>query len=202
MTSKGEKRIYFVLYSHKGGLHIREICRKTKLTLPTVLKHINKGEKEKRIIKTKVGQLIICKLNFSEQNLIPIMKEIELDGYNNFPHAVTETINSFLEEIPERPLIVLIFGSYASRTYSSTSDLDILLVFQMINHSLIEKIENTAKRIKGRTGVNIQPISFAYKEFKQKILDKENEFMKDIRKDVLIIQGFEEFFSLLGRFYS
>lgn len=202
MLSKGELKVYSVLYKNKEGLHLREICRRTNLTLPTVSKHINRGVEEDRINKTKKAQLVISKLNFSSPKLVPIIKEIEVNRYKNLPRVVRESINSFLDDIPEKPLIALVFGSYANENYSKKSDLDILLVFQRLNHKLIEKIEERANKIKGRTGMDIEPVSMSYDDFQKKILNKEDEFTKDIRKDSLVLKGLEDYLSLIGRFYS
>lgn len=202
MLSEGERKIYESLYKNKEGLHLREICRSINLTLPSVVKHIKKGEKYKTITPKKRGNLKICKLNFKNQRLYPILQEIEIHRLNQLPSNAKHSTNAFLEHLKEKPLIALIFGSYATKNYTKHSDLDILLVFQRVDNKIIKDVENSASTIKGRTSINIQPISLDYKEFEEKILNRENEFMKDIRENVLVISGFDLYFKLLGRFFD
>lgn len=202
MISEGEKRIYLTLYMKKEGLHIREICRLTKLTLPTVTKHINRGESEGTIASERKGQLKICRLNFKTPKLVSILQDIELTRFEELPYNVQDSFNSFVDDLGEKPLMTLIFGSFAKNIYSKKSDLDVLLVFQRIDHKLIKSIELSAAKIKGRTMVNIQPVSLGYNEFEKKILDTENEFMKDIRRNVLVLHGLDVYLKLIGRFYG
>lgn len=201
MLSEGEKNVYRALYLNKTGMHIREICRFAGLTLPAVSKHIKRGEKNKTIICKKRGQLKICKLNFKSQKLVPLLQNIELMRFQKLSHNVQNSFNSFIADLKEKPLIALIFGSYAKNSYSKKSDLDTLLVFQRVDDKLTKSVEISANKIKGRTMVNIQPISLDYNEFEKKILNEENEFMKDIRKNALILHGLDIYLKLLGRFY-
>lgn len=189
MLSGGERNVYLALYLNRGGMHIREICRLTGLSLPAVIKHINRGEKEGKVIIERKGQLKICKLNFRSKGIVPIIQDIELSRFQKLPHAIRESVGSFVDDLKEKPLIILIFGSFAKGTYNKKSDLDVLLVFQRLDDELVKHVETSATRIKGRTGVNIQPVSIDYNEFEKEMLDRKNEFMKDIKKYALVLCG-------------
>ncbi len=202
MISEGERKIYLTLYMKKEGLHVREICRHAKLTLPAVTKHINKGEKAGTIVSERKGQLKICRLNFKSPRLVSILQGIELTRFQELPYKIQDSFNSFVSDLREKPLIGLIFGSFAKNIYNKKSDLDVLLVFQRIDHKLLKSIELSAAKIKGRTMVNIQPVSLGYNEFEKEILNSENEFMKDIRKNVMVLHGVDIYLKLIGRFYG
>jgi len=202
MLSEGEKKVYQAIYLNKEGLHIRDISRISELTLPAVLKHIARGEIEGAIFTEKKGRLKICRLNFRNQNLIPVLQSVELSRFNKLPHSIQDSSNSFMHDLKEKPLISLIFGSYAKGNYSKKSDLDMLLAFQRIDAKLMRDAEISASKISGRTGVNIQPASMGYDEFEREFMSHENEFMKDIRKNAMAIQGLDAYLKLLGRFYS
>ena len=201
MLSEGEKRVLLTLYLNKEGLHIREICRRAKLSLPSVAKHIIKGEDSGAIISEKKGSLKICRLNFKNQNIQPLLQNIESERFQKLPHKIQDSFNSFVDDIKEKPLASIIFGSYTKGNYTKKSDLDILLVFQRIDNKLVKEIEASARKIKGRTGVNVQPVSLAYGEFEKEFLSRENEFMKDLRKSALVLRGADIFAKLLGRLY-
>ncbi len=202
MLSEGEKRIYSVLFEKKSGIHIREICRLANLSLPSVIKHIVKGEKEKIILCEQVGNQKICKLNFKNVKLVSMIQKTESEKFEALPYAIQNAINSFMNELIEKPLILLIFGSFAKNSYTKNSDLDVLLVFQRLDKKLIKNIEEFAVRIKGRTMVNIQPVSLSYGDFEKEILSRDNEFMKDIRKDSLILCGLDLYIKFIGVVYD
>jgi hypothetical protein len=202
MMSEGERKVYLALYLNKEGLHIREICRQARLTLPAVVKHVNSGESAKTISCKKKGTLKLCRLAFQNPRLVPIIQEVELSRLRKLPHEVQDSFNSFMSDLKEKPLMSFIFGSHAKSSYRKGSDLDTLLVFQRIDGKLVKDIENSASKIGGRTGVNVQPVSINYEEFEKKLLDRENEFMKDIRKGSLALSGLDLYLGLLGRFYG
>src|SRR3989344_9338543 len=129
MISEGEKRVYRTLYEKKEGLHVREICRLAKLSLPAVSKHIIKGEKVGIILCKEIGRLKLCRLNFKNEKIFSILHEIELDRFRKLPHGAQESFNSFVDDLKEKPLIAVIFGSFASGKQTKKSDLDVLLVF-------------------------------------------------------------------------
>jgi predicted nucleotidyltransferase len=199
MLSEGERNIYLALYLNKTGMHVREISRYAKLTLPSVVKHLNAGQSEGRILFEKKGRLKICRLNFATSKIIPAIQDVELTRFQKLPDAVQNSLRAFTGDLAEKPLLTLVFGSFAKNAYTRGSDLDILLVFQRLDDGLLRGVENSARKIAGRTGVRIQPVSLDYSEFKREMLDIENDFMKDIRKDALILGGLEVYVSLLGR---
>jgi hypothetical protein len=202
MISEGERKTYLALYLGKEGLHVREICRVAKLTLPAVAGHINKGEKEGMISCEKRGQLKICRLNFESPRLVPVIQDVELARFQQLPHAVQDSFDSFMADLKEKPLIALIFGSFAKRSHDKKSDLDVLLVFQRIDLKLIKGVELSAAKIIGRTGVNIQPVSLDYEEFERGMADSGNNFMKEVKNDALVLHGLDAYLKLMGRFYA
>lgn len=201
MISNGERSIYLALYLNKKGMHIREISRVTKLSLPNVIKHLNAGEKEGKIISEKKGQLRICRLNFRSPELIPVLQYIEASRFSRLPLIVRESVNAFIADLSEKPIIALIFGSFAKNTYSKRSDMDILLAFQRLDDELSKSIELSARKIRGRTGINIQPVNLGYKEFENEIISTENDFMKDVRENAMVLHGLEFYLRLIARFF-
>ncbi|MBU3896796.1 MAG: nucleotidyltransferase domain-containing protein [Nanoarchaeota archaeon] len=202
MLSKGEKSVYTALYLNKTGMHVREICRYAKLTIPAVSKHIDSGQKNKIIICEKKGSLKICKLNFKSQQLVSIIQNTELIRFQKLPHNIQDSFDSFTADLSEKPLIALIFGSFAKGDYTKKSDLDILLIFQRVDNKLVKNIEILSNKIKGRAMVNLQPITIDYEEFEKKVLNKEDEFMKDIRKNALVLYGIDRYLKIISRFYE
>ena len=201
MLSRGELRVYKTLYLNKKGLHVRDASKHANLTLPAVVKHINRGKDRGTILCETKGRMKICSLNFKSRELLPLLQEVELARFNELPASIRDAFNSFTDDLQEKPLIALIFGSYARKEHVKTSDLDVLLVFQHIDSKIMKRIEYSASKIKGRTNVNIQPVSLDYDEFQKEMTDLDNELMKDVREFGLVMYGIGLYTDIIGRFY-
>ncbi len=174
-----KSKIIAELEKNQSGIHLRGLSRLVNSGLPNVKRFLMILEKEGVVRKEKEANLIRFKLH-------------------TFPGKVHAAINEFLEELEIKPLIALIFGSYAKGNFTKESDIDILLVFQKLEN--VKEIENTAKRISMRTNTKISPVYVNYNNFERNFLNKNHDFSKEIRQDVIIILGIEYYYSLLWRF--
>jgi len=181
---------------HKG-IHLRAIARAVNSGLPNVKRFLEILEKEKVVKKEKEANLIRFKLRKSQKTLA-YLKELNTERFLQLPVKIQGSVNEFLEELEEKPLIALIFGSYAKNSYTKESDIDILLVFQKLTNE--KDIENTAKKVSMRTNSKINPIYVEYVNFERNLLNKEHDFSREIRQNVIILLGIENYYSLLWRF--
>jgi len=181
---------------HKG-IHLRKISRLVNSGLPNVKRFLEILEKEKVVEKEKEANLIKFRLRESQKTLV-YLKQINTDKFLKLPVKIQNSVSEFLNEIDDKPIIALVFGSYAKENYTKESDIDILLVFQKLQNE--KNIENTAKRISMRTNTKINPIYVEYKNFEKNFLDKEHDFSREIRKNTIIVLGVENYYPLLWRF--
>lgn len=191
-------KIIDVLDKNKKGIHIRELARSVKTSYNNTVRNINLLEKENVIQKEKEANIIRIKLKDNPLT-VAYLKQAHTINFLNLPKKVSNAVKEFLRELEEKPLIALIFGSYAKSTYDQDSDIDILLVFQKIADQ--KDIENTAKRISMRTNTKISPVYESYTNFKKNFLDKEHEFSDEIRKNIILLTGLELYYDLSWRFY-
>ena len=182
--------------NHKG-VHLRELSRLVNSGLPNIKRFVDILEKEKVVKKQKEANLLKISLRES-QKTIAYLKQINTEKFLSLPVKVQSSISDFLKELENRPIIALIFGSYAKNNYRKNSDIDVLLVFQKIESE--DDIENTAKRIGMRTNTKISPIYLEYKNFEKNFLNKEHDFSGEIRQNVIVILGIENYYNLLWRF--
>jgi len=194
-----EKKIQIIklLDEKRQGLHIREISRQAKTGLPNVKRYLDILEKEKVIKKQKKGNMINITLLYKPA-LFPYLRQIHSGKFLELPASVQMAVQDFLKELEQKPVISLLFGSYAKLNYSKDSDIDIFLVFQELRDE--KKIEEIAKRISMRSNTKISPIYTEYNEFKKKFMDKNNAFSNEIRNKVIIINGVEYYYELTGEF--
>ncbi|MEK6941179.1 MAG: nucleotidyltransferase domain-containing protein [Nanoarchaeota archaeon] len=190
-------RIIDALDKNKKGIHLRELARIVKTSYNNTVRNINLLEKQSIIKKEKDANLVKIKLK-NHSLTIAYIKQTHTEKLLSLPKKISNAINDFLKELEEKPLIALIFGSYAKGNYTKESDIDILLVFQNVTKQI--NIENTAKRISMRTNTKINPVYVNYREFEKNFLNKEHEFSNEIRNDVIIILGIEQYYLLLWRF--
>jgi len=192
-------RMIDLLEQHKEGIHLRALSRLLKTGLPNITRYVDILEKEGVVKKQKEANLIKIKLR-EGMRTIAYLKQIHTERFLTLPAKVQIAVTDFLNELDEKPLITIIFGSYAKGTYTKDSDIDILLVFQKLEKQ--DQIESTAKRISMRTNTSISPIYLNYKSFKANFLDKEHDFSNEIRQKVIALTGTEAYYSLLWRFIA
>ena len=186
MYDKTEIRILERIYVNPG-IHKRELSKQLKLGMPSIdygLKKISKLIKQK-----KSGNQINYFLDYSKERLTPLLNTVEHSRFERLPAKVRLSIRDFLKELETKPIIAVIFGSYASGTYTKSSDIDFLLVFQKIEDP--KKIENSAKKISMKTNTQLNPIYLSYQEFKESFHNSTKEFFKKLKKDKIILIGIE-----------
>lgn len=112
---------------------IREISRRTKISLPSVINHLNELIKENLVIKVKKGIYPIFKAN-RENNLFKIYKR------NNLILKMSKI--GFLDYINDSclPDSIILFGSSARGEDIESSDIDLFIQSKEIKLSL-EKYE-------------------------------------------------------------
>lgn len=186
MYDKTELRILEQIYLHPG-IHGRELSKRLRLGMPSIDYGLQKISK---LIKhRKTGNQINYFLDYSKDELVPLLSAVEHSRFERLPAKVRLSVNDFLKELDEKPVLAVIFGSYASGTYTKSSDIDILLVFQKIEDP--KKIENTAKKVGMKTNTQLNPVYLSYPEFRESFHDTTKEFFKKLKKDKLILIGIE-----------
>ena len=190
-------RIIDVLDKNKNGVHIRELARLVKTSYNNTVRNIKILEKENAIKKEKDANLIKIRLK-NNPLTIAYLKQAHTENFLRLPKKVSSSINEFLDELHEKPLIAMVFGSFAKGNYTENSDIDIFLVFQKISNPA--NIENTAKRVSMRTNTKLSPVYSDYESFEKNFLDKNHAFSNEIRQNIILLAGTEHYYRLLWRF--
>lgn len=186
-----------ILEDNPKGIHLRELSRLLKTGLPNVVRYVNILENEHVVKKEKQANLVKILLK-SNVKTIAYLKQVNTEKFLSLPKHIQLAINDFLNLLEVKPLIVLIFGSYAKGNYTKISDIDILLIYQKLQDQ--DNIENFAHRISMRTNTTISPIYLDYNSFEKNFLDKNHDFSREIRQNVILLNGLELYYSMLWRF--
>jgi len=148
-------------------------------------------EKFEIIISSKIGKTYHYKLNLSNhfvENLLELIA-LEKKELNNPDFFALNILREFVYELTNVNLEnlekVILFGSYAKRTYGKASDIDVAIILKEKNPEdellITEIIDKLNKRFKKE----IQPHYYTKKEFDE--LKKIDNLVKEIVKDGIIL---------------
>ena len=186
MYDKTELRVLKQIYLNPG-IHKRELSKRLKLGMPSIDYALPKIEN--LLKKQKAGNQIKYFLDYSKDELSPALSIVEYVRLERLPTKVRLAVRDFLKELKDKPVLALIFGSYANDSYTKESDIDILLVFQKIDDA--KQIENSAKKISMKTNTQLNPVYLDYNSFRESFHNPTKEFFKKLKKDKLIFVGVE-----------
>ena len=175
--------------------HVREIAKLIKKSHVTLLPHLKSLENDNILIPKTIGKNKVYSLNF---------KNIVTKNYLTLSETVESTI--FLEQVflikkitkeifdLDLPGTIIIFGSYAKRTFNDDSDIDIFYLGQITDKE-IDEIRKVGKTY-GKT-INVKKTT--PKGFNSG-LRKKDHLIIEIIKNHIIIQNPDQFINAFWRF--
>jgi predicted nucleotidyltransferase len=136
--------------------HIREIARKTGLSTPGVIKIVKRLKKEKLLVshKGKVTEEVGAHL----EGRFMMMKKV-YNIYNVLESGLVDMLKDFYEE----PKAIILFGSYADGTDTSTSDIDVCVVTKNENMPNTHSFERKLHHPISLYPLNVKKVSPAFR---------------------------------------
>ncbi len=191
LFGKGKEKILECFYNNKyRELYFSEVLRETNLTQNTTLKHLISLKINNILISTKKIANTFYKLNKNNLQAIALLSYFDYKRFNELDSTRKRAIMEFLDGLRIKPLIVLVFGSTAKKSYNNKSDIDLMLVFnekEREDKKLREEIEAV-------TGLRIQTFIIDYKYFKEQLLKKEDNVLMHAVKTGFILIGHHLFY--------
>lgn len=169
------------------GSHVRLLSRKLEIGIPSVKYGIDKLIGKKLLTSATEGRNLKFYVNYRNMSLIPLLHEVENDRILKLPKQVQFAVFDFLKMLNEKPVLSLIFGSYASGEYTGESDIDILLIFAKLK----DDVEPKARIVSDRHNTRLEPVYLKWDEFHRKFFDEKDNFIKQIKKNKILITGVE-----------
>lgn len=179
-------RVLSEIYANEG-VHMRELSRRLKLGMPAVKNHVDKLLKEGVITKRYEGRNLKLYVNRKNRSLTSYLYQIESMRLKRLPKSISNAVFDLVSSLENKPLIAAVFGSYAKGTFTKTSDLDVMLVF----NKPTEEVEKKAKLISDRHGINIEPVYLSWNSFRKKFFDEKDAFMKELKGNKIVVTGIE-----------
>jgi len=181
-------KILFVLSEAPGKAVSRKDIRDlTKLGNKVITKFLLLLKNFDIITSKKIGKRYYYTLNLSNPYVESILEIIKLEKtkLNNPDFIVLNILRDFVYELTNTNLDnlnkVILFGSYAKRTYAAASDIDVSIILKERNPNDELIITEIVAELKRRYKKEIQPHYYAKKEFDG--LKKKNKLAQEIAKD-------------------
>jgi predicted nucleotidyltransferase len=153
--------------------------------------------KEKIISSKAVGKSILYQLNLSSsfvQNYYGFLSEYKL--FNEFEKIPLQLLENIRSKIPTKFFSLLVAGSYAKKTETKKSDLDICII--------VGENENPKKilaEISHEAETSIPPIHafvFTKKDFLEMITNNEENYGKEVVRNNFIFYGGSSYYEILN----
>lgn len=151
--------------NHNNLLHLREISRKIGIKESSTSLHLNSLENANILKSEREANL---KKYFLKKQVIPqLFSLFDTEKLENLPLLRKNAVKEYLKSLPNKPLLLIVFGSTAKGTFTEKSDIDILQISNSKKN--IKEAKNNAEAITGQE-LQIFHISETklYKELKMK----------------------------------
>lgn len=193
MRSKDTTIIKFLIENKNEELNIRSISKSLKMDYKNVYSIIKRLEKGSLVKIETFGQSSRVKLNTLVHPLIfeaefERRKEILRD--KNF--AVM--LSSFKRAIKSKLYVLLLFGSYAKRTQTKSSDIDLMVICP---DGLEDAFEKDVNRAAHSMPLPLHPLAFSESQFIEMVNAKEPNVGQEALKNNVILYGIEQYYEMM-----
>lgn len=158
---------------------------------------LNRLEKEKIIIAEKVGKRsILYNLNLSytsAQNYAGFLNEYQSFNQTYIPLQIIENIRN---KIPTKFFVLLLTGSYAKKTQTKSSDLDLVIICDddLEPKKILAEISHESEL----SIPKVDPQVFTKKQFLGMLLDDEENFGKEVARHNFIFYGGSQYYAIIN----
>jgi len=182
--------------NYLNQFHIRLMAKLIGKSHVSLLPHLKEFEKDKMLISKEVGKSKVYSLNLNNNQVREFLsfaekkKSLELLSKEIF-------IKKIYEEFINLDLngSLILFGSYASKTHTEESDID-LLYLSNLKESEGKKIKELGKIYKR----DIHLVSMNIKQFREQ-LSKQGALIKEIINNHIILRNHDLFINEVWRYY-
>ena len=153
-------------------LHLREIARQTELFEPSAYRFLNSLEDEKILKSEKDGNLKKYSIKQGIRAYL-IFEIFDLERLEKLPSIRRNAIKTYLDNLPEKPIFAILFGSTAKGTHKEDSDIDILII---TNNKINTK--QAEKEVNALTAMRMSTFQITFKDFLIDLKMKEDKVVQ------------------------
>ena len=186
MANTGQSKILKHLIGNSGQkLSIRKLSQMAEMDYKSAYNAVGSLKSQGIINARKIGNTTLCSFNYRLNSLV---FEAERDRMRDIlKNKNLMVIRNHLIEL-NFPLVVLLFGSYAKKTNTQHSDIDLLVISE--NPSEIDQELSLIP-------LKIHLTQVTYKEFMMSLKSREFNVVEEAIRHNIILVGIEEYYRLL-----
>lgn len=193
MKGKESTIIKFLIEHKNEELNILNISKAMRMDYKNVHSIIKRLEKLSLVKIETFGQSSRVKLN----GLIhPILFEAEFERRKEIlkDKNIAVMFNSFKRAIKSKLYVLLLFGSYAKKTQTKNSDIDLMFICP---DNLQEVFEKDVNRVSRSMPLPLHPLVFSESQFTEMIDAKESNVGQEALKNNVILYGMESYYKMI-----
>ena len=122
ISSKRDRVVGFFLENPTTEVHLRQLSRKLRISLPWVRKTVEELARKGFVTRKKIGGLVLVKANRDNALFLALKRSYNLCSLWDCG------LVAFLMESYGRPETIVLFGSYSRGEDTESSDIDIAVV--------------------------------------------------------------------------
>lgn len=193
MRSKESTIIKFLIEHKNEELNIFKISKAMKMDYKNAYSIIKRLEKASLVKIETFGQSSRVKLN----DLVnPLIFEAEFERRKEIlkDNNLAVMLSSFKRGIKSKLYILLLFGSYAKKTRTKSSDIDLMFI---CHDGLEDALEKDVSRIARSMPLPLHPLVFSESQFIEMINAKEPNVGQEALKYNVIMYGIEQYYEMI-----
>ncbi len=187
---KTENKIIILFIEEKEPKTIREISKKIKADYKITYIATQKLLSKRILLSKNVGKSTLCELNGSYYGIEIYKAENERKETLLKNKDIKQLYKEIMSEIKVNSFIFLIFGSYAKKKSTKSSDIDIMFISNEKNFE--EKISNLLSLLPIKTHVLV----FSEEEFIRMKDSKKTNVVQEAIDNNIILYGIEHYYRL------
>ena len=193
MRSKEPTIIKFLVEHKNEELNIRNISEALKMDYKNVYSIIKRLEKILLVKIETFGQSSRVKLNAIAH---PLVFEAEFERRKEIlkDKNLAVMLSNFKRAIKSKLYILLLFGSYAKRTQTKSSDIDLMFICP---DGLEDAFEKDVNKVARSMPLPLHPLVFSESQFIEMANAKEPNVGQEALKNNVILYGIEQYYGMM-----
>lgn len=183
------KVLKFFVDNKESTITINKLSKALKTNYRILYEEAMKLEQENLIKITRIGNANLCQFAYKYNSKIVEIEEKRKSEI--FKNKNIFLIFKRISEIKNPFYILILFGSYANKTETKHSDIDLCLITDN------KKINEQIRTIIQITPLNIQLQEFTTEQFNTMLKSKETNVGNEIKRNNIIFHGLESFYELI-----
>ncbi|MDI6736916.1 MAG: nucleotidyltransferase domain-containing protein [Nanoarchaeota archaeon] len=193
MRNKDAVIIKYLIENKSKELNILSISKELRMDYKNIYSIVKRLEKESLVRLESFGQSSRVKLIF---RMHPLIFEAEYQRRKELlkDKNLAVMLNDFKNSIKSKCYVFLVFGSYAKKTQTKNSDIDLMFIVPDGKEELFEK---EVHRIASSLPLPIHYLVFSEKQFVEMRYAKESNVGQEALKNNIVLYGIETYYEMI-----